>query len=163
MYLECTCIKHAYSAYMLDKPDLKLSRFSFADHEKHAARRNDKNKPCLLKAINYNGLFFFLLSNLLTGIINFSVHTLYATPMQACALITVYMAVSSSVTMTLYYKKVQLKFWWHLMMNFLVQLRKITIYIPSLCIQWDVFGPPIIPFLLWNCQLWKSKWPVYVI
>ncbi|KAL5017382.1 hypothetical protein ScPMuIL_006971 [Solemya velum] len=81
------------------------------DHEKHAARRNDKNKPCLLKAINYNGLFFFLLSNLLTGIINFSVHTLYATPMQACALITVYMAVSSSVTMTLYYKKVQLKFW----------------------------------------------------
>lgn len=65
--------------------------------------------PLILEAINYNGLLFFLLANLLTGLINICVQTLTVGVLQSLSIICGYIFLLCSVTVLLYFKKIKLK------------------------------------------------------
>lgn len=64
----------------------------------------------ICEAVNYNGLVFFLLSNILTGIINLNISTLYAGRTEALQILIAYMAVNILFILILYrlQKKVEL-------------------------------------------------------
>lgn len=70
-----------------------------------------QNTCDLISAVNYNGLFYFLLANLLTGCVNMSVKTIYQSDVVAMAILTLYMFVLSTVAYFLYKQKISLKFW----------------------------------------------------
>ncbi|KAF9107169.1 Glucosaminyl phosphatidylinositol (GlcN-PI) nositol acylation protein [Mortierella sp. AM989] len=53
--------------------------------------------PPLLEAINRNGLAVFLIANILTGLVNLNIKTLYTSNSQALAILTVYIATISAV------------------------------------------------------------------
>jgi hypothetical protein len=67
--------------------------------------------PLTLEAINYNGLFFFLLANLITGLINICVHTLTLGVLQGFSIICGYVFVICYFTVLLYFKNIKLKVW----------------------------------------------------
>ena len=66
---------------------------------------------CLLEASNRNGLFYFLLANLLTGAVNFSMATVTATPLTGTLIVTAYMLILSLIAVTLHVKNISVKFW----------------------------------------------------
>lgn len=69
------------------------------------------NPLCLLESVNFNGLFYFLLANLMTGLVNLSMKTIYAPTLTSFIVITIYMFSLSFVIMFLYSRKIRLKFW----------------------------------------------------
>lgn len=66
---------------------------------------------CLLSAVNYNGLVYFLLANVLTGLVNLSVDTLQMSTVQSMTILISYMGTLSIVTLMLCKWKIRLKFW----------------------------------------------------
>lgn len=65
--------------------------------------------PEIFQAVNYNGLAFFLISNLLTGVINMSTKTLYVGPWQAMQILILYIAVVIFFSICLFRCHIQLK------------------------------------------------------
>ncbi|KAF8323894.1 hypothetical protein DL93DRAFT_2222776 [Clavulina sp. PMI_390] len=64
-----------------------------------------RKAPELLEAINKNGLMVFLLANVLTGLVNLSLQTMFAPDNVAMAVLTVYSAVVCGVAWALRYKR----------------------------------------------------------
>ncbi|XP_045159757.2 phosphatidylinositol-glycan biosynthesis class W protein-like [Mercenaria mercenaria] len=100
-----TCLSHLCRiAKKKESPDHKP--------ETDTATPGDDYNTCdLISAINYNGLFYFLLANLLTGLVNMSVKTIYQSNLVAMTILTGYMFLLSSVLYFLYRKKISLKIW----------------------------------------------------
>lgn len=46
---------------------------------------------CFISAVNRNQLLFFLLSNVLTGIVNFSIKTIFCTPLKGYIIVGIYL------------------------------------------------------------------------
>lgn len=67
--------------------------------------------PLILKAISYNGLAFFLLANLLTGVINMNVQTFFLDTVPSLFILTAYAFILCSVMTILYVKQIKLKAW----------------------------------------------------
>lgn len=67
--------------------------------------------PIILSSISYNGLVFFLMSNLMTGIVNLCFQTLLLSTAQALAILFVYMFVLCTVSTFLYLNQIKLKVW----------------------------------------------------
>ncbi|XP_071447168.1 uncharacterized protein [Hetaerina americana] len=67
--------------------------------------------PVLLQAVNQNGLAYFLLGNLFTGIVNLSVRTLHVRTGPSVIILTLYMLILCAVANILYVKKIKLKVW----------------------------------------------------
>lgn len=67
--------------------------------------------PIILSSISYNGLVFFLLANVMTGMVNLSFQTLLLNTPQAIAILGGYMFVLCAITTFLYVKKIKLKVW----------------------------------------------------
>lgn len=88
------------------KMNVKSKRDSVADK---CEKDTNKNIIEILEAVNYNGLFFFLLSNLMTGAINMLVRTLYLSHLKALLILIAYMAVNILSVLLLYRKQVQIK------------------------------------------------------
>lgn len=65
--------------------------------------------PFILEAINYNGLLYFLLANILTGFVNMSCDTLLVSPLYSLLILVVYLHVTSIVIGGLYVHKINLK------------------------------------------------------
>lgn len=65
--------------------------------------------PLTLEAINFNGLAFFLLANLLTGLINVSVRTLYVAPLPSVMILCGYTFILCWLILLLYVKQFKLK------------------------------------------------------
>ncbi|XP_018407045.1 PREDICTED: uncharacterized protein At4g17910 isoform X2 [Cyphomyrmex costatus] len=63
----------------------------------------------IFDAVNYNGLFFFLVSNIMTGIVNMSMYTLYAKQSVALSILIIYMAVNVISVLILYRLKIRIK------------------------------------------------------
>ena len=66
---------------------------------------------CLLEATNRNGLTYFLLANLLTGLVNISMETIFVGPIRALQVLVIYMFVLSLVFAGLHVKNVTLRIW----------------------------------------------------
>jgi len=66
---------------------------------------------CLLSAVNSNQLFYFLLCNLLTGLVNFTVQTLSVSDTVAMLVIVSYCLSSAVVIWLLQIYNITLKFW----------------------------------------------------
>lgn len=102
---------------------LNLKNFFFSANRKQKKTSSVKNSKicqipsksedsiCLMDAINYNGLVFFLTSNLLTGAVNLVIKTLYVPPLQAFAILTLYMFISCLAMNLLRYCNIALRFW----------------------------------------------------
>jgi len=56
--------------------------------------------PPLLEAVNKNGLAVFLVANIMTGLVNLTVQTLYTPNLQALGILTVYIAAVSGLAWT---------------------------------------------------------------
>ena len=69
------------------------------------------NSPITLTAICYNGLFVFLIGNLLTGAVNSLVYSIYTPDTVALLILWAYASLITLLTLTLYWFKIQLKFW----------------------------------------------------
>lgn len=65
--------------------------------------------PLIFRAANYNGLIFFLVGNLLTGLVNVLCDTLKITPIISVFIITVYMLINCSIVCFMYTKQIKLK------------------------------------------------------
>lgn len=65
----------------------------------------------LVRAINFNQLPYFMLSNLLTGAVNLLVRTLYASDLTAVGIVTGYQVVAVSAVAVLYHFRIRLKYW----------------------------------------------------
>ncbi|KAG7188730.1 hypothetical protein KM043_008350 [Ampulex compressa] len=63
----------------------------------------------IFEAVNYNGLFFFLLSNIMTGCINMLVFTLYVKQFTAVQILVAYMAINILSVLILYRRQIQIK------------------------------------------------------
>ena len=64
---------------------------------------------CMVSAVDYNQLLFFLLANLLTGLVNFSLDTLHTGPLLALAVLVGYMCVLVSLSLTLHRHRIKIK------------------------------------------------------
>ena len=64
---------------------------------------------CLISAVNYNLLAYFLIANVLTGAVNLSIETISAPPLLAFGVLNVYLLVLHAVVMVLYRCKILLK------------------------------------------------------
>lgn len=70
----------------------------------------ETDRTCtLLQAINYNGLLFFTIANLMTGAVNLSVDTQSFAPGPAFVIVTTYMLILSVIFLNLYNKKFSFK------------------------------------------------------
>ncbi|XP_046686369.1 LOW QUALITY PROTEIN: GPI-anchored wall transfer protein 1-like [Homalodisca vitripennis] len=67
--------------------------------------------PILFESINYNGLIFFLLANLHTGLVNIFFDTLKIQTIESLLILVIYMGLNCGIICFLYYRKIQLKFW----------------------------------------------------
>ncbi|XP_044267891.1 uncharacterized protein At4g17910 [Tribolium madens] len=65
--------------------------------------------PFILQAINYNGLVFFLISNLLTGLVNVLCDTLNVSSVISLVIISVYMLINCAIVCFLFKKQIKLK------------------------------------------------------
>lgn len=73
-----------------------------------AAEKSDRT-CALLQAINFNGLLFFVIANLMTGIVNLSVDTQSFSRRPAFAIVTAYMLILSVIFLHLYRTKFSFK------------------------------------------------------
>lgn len=67
--------------------------------------------PIIFESINNNGLAFFLLANVLTGLINILFDTITMNSLQSLLILTTYMVVVCVVIFDMYFRQIQLKFW----------------------------------------------------
>ena len=67
--------------------------------------------PVLVEAINFNQLFYFVVGNLLTGIVNVSMRTIHADDVTGMVVLILYATVTNGLATLLYVKNIQTKFW----------------------------------------------------
>lgn len=67
--------------------------------------------PTILQAINYNGLAFFLIANLFTGIVNICFQTMLLGTPASLVIITYYIFLLNVIMVFLYVNKFKLKIW----------------------------------------------------
>ena len=65
----------------------------------------------ILAAMNRNGLFYFLLANVLTGAINIAVPTMHVAEPTAFTILVLYLMFLSVVISVLHIKNITVKFW----------------------------------------------------
>ncbi|XP_054715087.1 phosphatidylinositol-glycan biosynthesis class W protein-like [Uloborus diversus] len=71
-----------------------------------------KFNDCLLwKAINFNALFYFLLANVITGVVNLSIHTFKASNLVSLIVLVLYLTVLSLSTVVFFQHSIRFKFW----------------------------------------------------
>lgn len=64
---------------------------------------------CLISAVNYNLLAYFLIANLLTGVVNLCIETINASHMLAFVIMNVYLLLLHTVVTVFYRRKILLK------------------------------------------------------
>jgi len=92
------------------RKNLRLNLKKYMDNEK------EENKECVItrsleifEAVNYNGLFFFLFSNVTTGLVNMLVYTLYTERLASLLILIIYMALSVFSSLVLYRLQIAIK------------------------------------------------------
>lgn len=83
--------------------------------------------PIILNAINYNGLAFFVLANLLTGLVNLTFQTMLVNAAGCLFILTAYMFVLCSITTFLFVNKIKLKIWYFMVFQLMIFLYSIQV------------------------------------
>jgi len=85
-------------------------------HNSNSSGKGQRRAPpppptpsCLVSAVDYNQLVFFLLANVMTGVVNFFMDTLRSGPVLSVAVICFYMAALQFIATALYSKKLKIK------------------------------------------------------
>ncbi|KAL3868684.1 hypothetical protein ACJMK2_041462 [Sinanodonta woodiana] len=81
------------------------------DNQQKETQSESEQTSQLLAAINYNGLFYFLLANIQTGLVNLSIKTLYVGNTTAIIILTMHMFTSSFIVTFLYKQRIKIKCW----------------------------------------------------
>ena len=97
-----------YTYYILGKP---FSRQQSQKSEDSDPLFIKQRIPKSFKAITFNALFYFLLSNVCTGLVNFSLKTIEFSSCPAVIILTLYAFFLHFISCILYDKKICLKFW----------------------------------------------------
>ncbi|XP_074642871.1 glucosaminyl-phosphatidylinositol-acyltransferase PIGW-like [Tubulanus polymorphus] len=84
--------------------DTHETKPSSSDHTVHLISQ-------LVNAVNHHGLVYFLLANLLTGMVNMNVETIFATHIEGFIIITLYMFILSAVIYTFSRFGIRTKIW----------------------------------------------------
>ena len=71
----------------------------------------DLRTPQVFQAIGKNGLAYFLLANVLTGLVNLAIQTKIVSPCPAVLIVMAYMFTLHLVASICYVKKITIKFW----------------------------------------------------
>ncbi|XP_053426175.1 phosphatidylinositol-glycan biosynthesis class W protein [Nycticebus coucang] len=82
-------------------------------NKKYSESQVQRKEPslCLITALNRKQLFFFLLSNVTTGVINLMVDTLHSSTLWALFVLNLYMFTNCLITYVLYLQDKTIKFW----------------------------------------------------
>lgn len=80
---------------------------------KGGVERAEDMKLIILEGINFNGLTFFLLANVFTGLVNLSIHTLNVNVVNSLLILICYMFVVCGIMSAVYLYKIKLKFWYY--------------------------------------------------
>ena len=80
--------------------------------EPSKATRTEQKMPCacFITAVNRNQLLYFLLVNVLTGVVNFSIQTIFCTPLKGFLVVCSYLFVSDFLISLLHLRGKTLKF-----------------------------------------------------
>ena len=89
----------------------------YPDDYNQASERGKRDKTsdlqdctCLIAAINRNQLMYFLLANVLTGLVNFSVKTIHCTALEGFTVVCIYMLTVNAVVVILHRYEITFKF-----------------------------------------------------
>ncbi|EAL64434.2 phosphatidylinositol glycan, class W [Dictyostelium discoideum AX4] len=109
IYIDKTSRRMANLGYVL--AILSINLFNFSINILITLITGNHNASVIAKSINRNQLFIFLLGNILTGLINFSMKTIYAPVEQSMIIITSYTFALCLLAFILDYKNINIKFW----------------------------------------------------
>lgn len=109
-------IDYVINESCVDSKTKRLRKNLRLNLKKHVESEREENDECvirrsleILEAVNYNGLFFFLISNVMTGFVNMLLYTLYTGQSVALLILIIYMAVNIFSTLILYRLKIPIK------------------------------------------------------
>ena len=88
---------------------LPLSHILHTSHPSPLYNTQHTSNICIISAIDYNQLFFFVVANLFTGFVNFSVDTLHASVSVSLAVLVVYMMVLVGIFVLLHRFRIKVK------------------------------------------------------
>uniref|UniRef100_A0A8B9TP47 Phosphatidylinositol-glycan biosynthesis class W protein n=1 Tax=Anas platyrhynchos TaxID=8839 RepID=A0A8B9TP47_ANAPL len=74
-------------------------------------RESELSHACLISAVNKNQLLFFLLANVVTGIVNIMIDTIHSTTALTLCILHLYMFFNCLIMYILHAKNIVLKFW----------------------------------------------------
>ncbi|XP_032056706.1 phosphatidylinositol-glycan biosynthesis class W protein isoform X2 [Aythya fuligula] len=74
-------------------------------------RESELSHACLISAVNRNQLLFFLLANVVTGIVNIMIDTIHSTTALTLCILHLYMFFNCLIMYILHAKNIVLKFW----------------------------------------------------
>ncbi|CAN2388739.1 GPI anchor biosynthetic process [Pristimantis euphronides] len=83
-------------------------------HQKNVPRLKDRKKEihfCLIEAVNRNQLFFFLLTNIMTGLVNLIIDTIHSNSLFSLNVLLVYMFVNCLLAYILHVSNITFKWW----------------------------------------------------
>lgn len=89
----------------------KTSSDEIDEKKDYHQKAMDGYVPIIMNAINYNGLIFFLLANLLTGLVNIVFRTLLLSAVESLLILFLYQLVVCGVMTILYVNRIKFKFW----------------------------------------------------
>ncbi|XP_017883489.1 uncharacterized protein At4g17910-like [Ceratina calcarata] len=92
-----------------ESTEKKTTPRSNTKYQQKSVSCENENGIEIFEAINYNGLFFFLLTNLMTGGVNMLIRTLYVNQLKALQILVAYMAINIYFVLLLYRKQIQIK------------------------------------------------------
>ena len=68
-------------------------------------------EPLLVKASSRNQLLYFLLGNILTGIVNLSINTIQSDAFTSMGILVLYIFIANGIVVVLHVRNVNTKFW----------------------------------------------------
>ena len=96
---------------LADILDVALKEAGILFKDRKPTQESSHRDFSLLAAMNRNGLFYFLLCNVLTGIVNITVPTIHVQDSSAFTIMFLYLMLVSCVISVLHLKNITVKFW----------------------------------------------------
>jgi phosphatidylinositol glycan class W len=89
-FLLCYVLIYMILLQPLEAENGKSRAEGFADDNEEEERKRDSKTPLLLASLNQASFLVFLVANLLTGLVNISIQTMYSTNLTSIFILTLY-------------------------------------------------------------------------